>query len=358
MVKDTFEKFYAYAHRVYRGNCVKESNKHYFKLLRDNNREIKRLTKEQKKEVDGFWRGLVTDYSTHELYYSVTGKFDPAICSEMLLRTKLEIKLNDQELKRAWADKCCFEMFFPDFKFPRTVVRNIGGHFYDESYRLITIDKAAGIMDGFDRFVVKPSIDNGVGKGVELFERGAQSPKDVLLKYKADFVVQEVFKQHETLCRFSPRSVNVLRVISLFIGDGVRFISASLRASTSGAFNDNHITEDGRGMIVIGIDENGRLKDKAYYSCGDSTDRLDDGFVFAGTQIPNYGKIRQTVTAAHERLGHFGFVGWDVTIDESGEPVIMEYNIKSAGGLYYQYTNGPLFGEYTKEVIDWYLGGR
>ena len=38
--------------------------------------------------------------------------------------------------------------------------------------------------------------------------------------------------------------------------------------------------------------------------------------------------IPALVTSAHEKMRHFGFVGWDETIDKSGLPVIMEKLLK------------------------------
>ena len=352
MIKGVFDKFYDFSHLVYRRQGARNSDKHYFKLLKEHQIEIRRLSKQEKKQVDLLWRGLVKDYSTHELYYSVTGTFDPGICSEMLFRTKIELMLNNQQFKRAWADKCYFERIFPELSFPHTFVRNIGGHFYDEKYTLISEEDAIRIIEDHPKYVAKPSLDNGVGKGVRLIETKNTAAKDVLKKYKQDFVLQDVFEQHDVLQRFSPVSVNVMRVMTLMLKDKVHYLSASLRASTSGAFNDNCITDDGMGMIVIGVDDKGYVKDRGFFSCGESTDKLADGFKFGGVKIPGFELIPALVTNAHEKLGHFGFVSWDVTIDKSGKPVIMEYNIKGMGMLYYQYANGPLFQDKTEDIID------
>ena len=60
----------------------------------------------------------------------------------------------------------------------------------------------------------------------------------------------------------------------------------------------------------------------------------------------SYKKAVELVKQGHKRLPHYRFLGWDVTIDEAGEPVIIEYNINGPGVLYYQYANGSLFGDY------------
>ena len=105
-------------------------------------------------------------------------------------------------------------------------------------------------------------------------------------------------------------------------------------------------------MFVIGVNNDGTLKDEAYYSCGEKLTEAPNGQSFAGLQLPNFQQALSLTTQVHEALPHFGFVAFDVCFDEDGSPRIMELNIKGPGVLYYQYANGPLFGDRTQEVID------
>ena len=127
----------------------------------------------------------------------------------------------------------------------------------------------------------------------------------------------------------------------------------ALRCGGEGAISDNTITKDGMGMFVIGIDENGKLKSEAFHSCGKRIIRCPNGTEFNGKSIPGFNKMKDIINEYHSKLAYFGFVAWDFVIDESGNPKIMEYNIKGPGMLYYQYVNGPLFGEHTDLVIDY-----
>lgn len=56
----------------------------------------------------------------------------------------------------------------------------------------------------------------------------------------------------------------------------------------------------------------------------------------------------------HSEMPYFSFIGFDVAINEEGDLVIMEYNIRVSGIMYYQYTNSPLFGLYTNEIVSLY----
>ena len=40
-------------------------------------------------------------------------------------------------------------------------------------------------------------------------------------------------------------------------------------------------------------------------------------------------------------------------IDKDDEPVIVEVNLDGPGSVFYQYANGPFFGNRTENVIEW-----
>jgi len=53
----------------------------------------------------------------------------------------------------------------------------------------------------------------------------------------------------------------------------------------------------------------------------------------------------------HSRYPYIRFIAWDFTVDINGNVVVMEYNTKAPGVLYYQYVNGPLFNDSTEEML-------
>lgn len=177
---------------------------------------------------------------------------------------------------------------------------------------------------------------------------------EILSSYKKNYIIQDVLKQYAPIARLNPSSVNVIRYNTLFLDGSVKPLSATLRCGAEGAINDNSITADGRGMFVIGIEPNGTLMDKAYYSCGETIDKAPNGESFAGLVIPNFKEITELVVKMHSEMPHFGFIGFDIAINEQGKPIVMEYNIRVPGIMYYQYTNGPLFGEYTEKIASIY----
>lgn len=352
-VNSIFDNFYLSVIKRYRIYCTNKSFRHYSKLLKMHGIPRKKLTREQKKAVDAIWKGCGKyDYKTHRLVYSVTGKFDPRVMSEKLFRSRIEMELNEQTFKNAWSDKSYFSWWFDKKLFPTNVTVNINGTFYDGDYNVISRETALELIARHDKLIIKPSLDTGFGKGVSLMEncKSKEAVNDTLKKYRKNFVVQEVLKQHEMLASFNPSSVNVVRFISLFIDGEVRPVMCALRCGGEGSISDNTITKDGMGMFVIGIDENGVLRDKAYHSCGKSISVCPNKTEFAGKPFPGYEKMVAIIKECHSKLPYFGFVGWDFAVDAEGNPRIMEYNIKGPGVLYYQYVNGPLLGEYTEMI--------
>ena len=129
--------------------------------------------------------------------------------------------------------------------------------------------------------------------------------------------------------------------------------TSSLRVGAEGAFTDNSITADGKGMIVIGIDSDGRLKEKGYYSCGMSTVHTTLGVKFKGIEVPQYFKMLEIAKKSHSLYPRLRFMAWDFTVDESNNVICMEYNVRGPGVLYYQYANGPLFGKHAQKILEY-----
>lgn len=351
-LKGLYQKFDNQVHVLSRRMGVNSAVKHYFQLMKKHNIPVRRLTAEQKKQVKAVWGDVIKSdcYATHELALSVTGKFDPYICPEMLFRTNIELKLNDFQLKWGWSDKNYFDMFLPDVPMPKTVLRNVNGVFLDADYRPATQVEIEQILDKYDKLIVKPSIENGFGKSVKLYSKGEY--QNISADFRKDYLVQEVFSQHSSVAALNPSSVNVVRVISLSLNGKVSPVNYALRCGATGSITDNQITADGRGMFIIGVEPDGTLKDKAVYSCGELISEAPNGQQFAGVKLPNFPQALEMTTRIHEKMPHFGFMGFDVCFAADGTPTIMEYNIKGPGVLYYQYVNGPLLGERTQEVID------
>lgn len=74
-----------------------------------------------------------------------------------------------------------------------------------------------------------------------------------------------------------------------------------------------------------------------------------------GVQIPGWKEAVEMVTKGHPRMFFHDLIGWDVTIDNNGTPVCIEYNIKEPGTKLYQFAGGPYAGQFTEELLAFLL---
>ena len=97
------------------------------------------------------------------------------------------------------------------------------------------------------------------------------------------------------------------------------------------------------------ISKDGKLEKYAYGgSTEDNITKTDSGVVLEGYEIPSYDKVLETVKRLHFQMPFFDLVGWDMAVDELGDPVILEWNANT--GLS-QSAFGPGLGEYTERIF-------
>jgi hypothetical protein len=186
--------------------------------------------------------------------------------------------------------------------------------------------------------------------------------KDILEEFTAavnnipgDIVVQRPFKQHPVLNSVNSSSVNTIRILSLLRNDGVKIYSCILRMGVNGAKVDNASS----GGITCGIQDDGRLKSVAYSLKGDKYLVHPSSKVkFSDIVIPSFEEAKNIVKKLHVTIPHFRLVSWDIVIDESGAPTLLEANLKYGGIEVHQLNNGPLFGEDTEKILQEVFGKK
>lgn len=80
--------------------------------------------------------------------------------------------------------------------------------------------------------------------------------------------------------------------------------------------------------------------------------------IFDGFKIPSFDKACDLVRKAHPIIAHFRLVSWDIAIDQNGEALLIEANMRKGGLNLLQFNNGPLFGDLTKKILDEVFGKR
>ncbi len=305
------------------------------------------LSDDEKKEISEYWKKyqIAPDYNTFLWYYNVSIRKDPRYISEDIYANYILPTFNDMRRCEGINDKNLFDILFFGEKMATTIVRRINGFYVDTNYNLISHDKAIDIVSHYDSVVIKPTINSCQGKGI-ICVNGKKFSKEEK-NYNSDFIVQELIKQHKSLAELNDSSVNVIRVTTLAFGGAIQAIDAIIRVGAPGQFTDHK-------NIAIGL-TNGVLKQYGVTTNGTHVDILPNGYRFGGKEIVSYNRILDMVIRLHSRILPAGIVGWDVTVDEVGDPLIIEANLDFPGCIRSQDCNGPLFGDNTEDILKYCL---
>lgn len=308
---------------------------------------------EYAREYKKFW-GKYGNYSPMWGWYyaSRNGNMDVRYVPHTLYYTKIDQYFNQRKLGWGFNDKNYYSKIFDMIKQPETVVRIFGGGYYaDEDYKQLTYKQAVDLILQNGEVICKPSRESGSGRSIQFWntKENLSEIKMFLKQSKDACIVQKVLKQHPKLDAVHKGSINSLRICSILMPDGVHILSSCLRMGVDKARIDN-VTAGG---ISVGILPDGTMDEYAYhYFTGERTCIHPQGFVFKGQKVPSYDKAVELVKNAHPVIPHFRLVSWDIAIDDLGDPVLIEANMRKGGINLNQFSNGPLFGDMTEIVLN------
>lgn len=327
------------------------------KMIKVNKFLDQNLSKGYKRDCKGIW-GNFASLNWHKAYQSVNKIEDIRYVPEDVFYSKIEPRLNNFDLVQAYSDKNNLKYFFPDIKIPSIIIKNQNGYFFDEKNNLIDATIIENILKNQNgKYVIKPSIDSGGGRNVNLFsienrkiilEGQEISFSKLTQMYDKDFNIQKAITQNESLRKFHPESLNTVRIMTYRNGNNIAVLSAIVRFGNNGSDKDNQAV----GGLSCGIGEHGKLKEFAIDKSGNKYKVHPYTKVeFSGNLVPNYKSIIETVKSAHEMVRYFDLVSWDIAIDEHCNPILIELNNRSQEINFHQFNNGPLFGKYTDDVL-------
>ena len=335
----------------YRSGQVQER---YIKKAFKSLNEKKVLTHEQKREIQEYYRGLIgkrISLTCHQYFYSRSGVYSKEYIPTYLYHTDIIGKANMMPYRDALADKNMCDIIFPNVKHPKTILKNMNGYYYMDG-EPISREEAILRCQNIHNMLIKPSLDKH-GNGVKSLEvtdgitnHGRATIEQVFDNYKKNFQIQERVKQHKRMSALNPTSVNTIRVLSYRSGMEVLIVYAVVRIGRKGQVIDNQSA----GGMSANIGKDGRLGKYAYGGSNeDNIIKTDSGVLIEGYEIPFYDKVMDTVKSLHFQLPFFDLVGWDMAVDEHGDPIILEWNANT--GLS-QSAFGPGLGEYTERIIN------
>lgn len=311
------------------------------------------LTNEQKKEIIGFYKGLTgKKISTldHEYFYSRTGVYSKEYIPMDFFQAEVIGRLNRIDCYNSYSDKNLDDILLSGVKHPHYYLKNINGYYYFEG-KPVSKEDAAELCKNLGEVIIKPSLSyKGIGVNVLHVKDGmtdleGKSIVDVFKQYKKDFLIQEVVHQHPLISALNPTSVNTLRMVTYRSGMEVILAYAVIRIGRSGQVIDNQSA----GGMSTKINPDGTLGKYAFGKAGDDMiEKTDTGIVLEGYQIPYYDKAVEKVKELHYSLPLFDLIGWDISIDEGGEPVLIEWNGTPGPS---QTACGTGFGDLTERIF-------
>lgn len=246
-------------------------------------------------------------------------------------------------------DKNLYDLYFHDINQPATIVRKVRGVYLDVDYNIISEDEAIEKCVNSKSVVIKPSVNAWAGKGIVFWheEDGIQSLRKAFSE-KGSVVVQDRIKQHEFMAQFTDSCVNTMRIVTLLWNNEIH-ITSSVLIMGGAAAKTNHLHGGG---IVCGILPNGHLREIAFDGNLNEYRQHPNGIVFANVRIPNYDKCVALVKKLAPRMiGISKLLNWDITLDQNGEPLLIEVNLTFGGSV--QIAAGPAFGNMTVEILNY-----
>lgn len=311
------------------------------------------LSREQIAEIKKYYKdllGISVPLDWHRYFYKRTGVYSPRYIPTSLYYTEIIGKINEMRFERAYSDKNLTEFLLKGIKQPETVLKNMNGYYYLNG---VAVDKGTAIQacGNLSDVIIKPTLQSH-GSGVRKFSvcNGITtidgiSVDELFNRYQTNFIIQKVVHQHELLNALNPSSVNTIRILTYRSGMEVLVPYTVIRIGRQGWDIDNETA----GGISTKINKDGTLAKYAFGAPGnDRIEKTDTGVVLEGYRIPSYEKAVETVKGLHLQLPHFNLIGWDISIDTEGNPVLIEWNVWPELS---QSANGPAFGEYTERIL-------
>ncbi len=313
---------------------------------------VKELSEEQKSQIYDYWKQFTKDFDItyHRYYIDRTGNFDVRFIPDDIFAGYIDGYLNNRAIEPGIADKNYFDMYLKGFKMPKTFVHLINGIYEDESYNIISKEKAIEILSKQNRITVKPSMTSYGGKNVFFFENPGSNE---IIQYMdnlpcPNLIFQETVNQSSVTAKLHPTSLNTIRIMTLVLDEEIKILPSVFRIGVGSSKVDNASS----GGIYCKINEDGTLSSYAFDALGNRYNKHPDGGKFESIRFNFMDKVENLVKSAAQRFPHFRLVGWDVAINQDDEPVIIEANLTMSSIDLIETACGPIFGEYTDQVLN------
>jgi hypothetical protein len=279
----------------------------------------------------------------------------------------VEPAMNNAIMSKTFTNKNLYDILYPSIALlPTTYLRRIDGKYYDLDYKPIIgkIDLKQ-YLNCFDSCIVKDTLDTGGGRGIDLFkkigenfinETGEFLTTELLdKKYSDNTIVQEYILSHPYFSKFNKSSLNTIRVFTYrsVIDESIKVLHTILRIGKIGSIVDNQAS----GGISCGID-NGRLKSFAIDKYGNRYEEIGGNFFQNQYAIPFYKEIIGTAVSIAQKNLYSRVLGLDLCVDNNDQVRLIEVNNRNNEINFFQMNNGPLFENYTDEIMKYSIASK
>lgn len=313
------------------------------------------LTNEEKQEVNDLFGVHYCSFKELGIFKKQNG-FDPRYVSHYMYLPLIARKLNDYRYSKILEHKSLLGVLIKcKLNFPYCCVRCINGEYYNEEMNQISFNEIIDLCSCKDKIIVKNSENSSGGLSIAKYDLSSLSKQErihligsIVSDKKDDFVIQDYISQSSIMSRFNPDSINTLRITTLYLNGVFSIQSIVFRIGMKGKVVDNW----GAGGIMIGVSEDGKLYEWGYDIHLNKYYEYNN-IRFSDERLEKIPELLNLLEEAHKCYSLCKFIGWDICFDINNNPVIIEINSSQPGIIGEQLCTGPIFGNRTKEVIDY-----
>jgi len=279
-----------------------------------------------------------------------------------LFFTHIEPMLNNIEYSRSFADKNLYHLLIDVNVLPEVFLRKIHGRYLDSEYREVrSVNKfLQELAKDHPRMVFKYAIESQGGKNIAILKSNGKRlfcgeepiSREWLDKGMGDnFLLQQFVVQHPFYAAFNHSSLNTVRVYTYrsVKDESIHVLQTILRVGKEGALLDN-ISMGGK---ACGVSSDGKLNGVVCDIEGKIYDSIGAGKAKEGMRLHQYEQIVSTAKSIAEKQFYTRLIGFDFCVDHENQIRLIELNNFDVGVDILQQCNGPLFGPFTDEIIQY-----
>jgi hypothetical protein len=301
-------------------------------------RQVKRSIKEYARRRFGkaaYWPYLA-------LYTEIRGEFIKGWLPYDYYRFVLLPKINPEPALFLGKQKTYDYRLFGDFAL-KPIFLFMSGIFFNTDLEVVSKSQVKNFLSNYDNTIVIKEDGGWGGEQVRIIHSSGFIPEE--LKEGKNYVIQPYVKQYKVLNDLYPESVNTFRVNTFIKKDGSIIVKyVWLRFGTGGKKVDN-LTSGGNYLF---FDLTGKPENSTYdWVLGVETgDRhKNTGYLFSDIKIPMFQEILEKCKNAHKKYPYVRLIAWDVCIDSSGEPKLIEWNTDNPDFYAQEARFGPFWTE-------------